>query len=66
MMTRMETVNLSFRYAERDYVRAMRAHYATRLHLPLELAVTVAVAVLGTFELRWRSHAFGLCPKRSG
>ena len=37
----METVNLSFRYAEQDYVRAMRAHYVSRLRLPLDIAVIV-------------------------
>jgi len=56
----METVHLSFRYAEEDYVRAMRAHYASRLRLPLDIAVTVGVAVLGAYELRSGSHAFGI------
>ncbi|PYV49434.1 MAG: hypothetical protein DMG92_10945 [Acidobacteria bacterium] len=56
----METVNLSFRYAEEDYVRAMRAHYASRLRLPIDIAVTVGVAVLGAYELRSGSHAFGI------
>jgi len=56
----METVNLSFRYAEEDYVRAMRAHYASRLRLPLDIAVTVGVAVLGAYEWRSGSHAFGV------
>ena len=56
----METVSLSFRYAEQDYVRAMRAHYVTRLRLPLDIAVTVAVAVLGTYELRSGSRALGI------
>jgi hypothetical protein len=42
----METVNLSFRYAEQDYVRAMRAHYASRLRLPLDIAVIVGIAVI--------------------
>jgi YcxB-like protein len=56
----METVHLSFRYAEEDYVRAMHAHYASRLRLPLDIAVTVGVAVLGAYELWSRSHAFGI------
>ena len=56
----METVNLSFRYAEEDYVRAMRAHYASRLRLPLDIAVTVGVAVLGAYEWQSGSHAFGV------
>ena len=56
----METVNLSFRYAERDYVRAMRAHYASRLRLPLDIAVIIGLAVLGTQEWRSGSHGFGI------
>jgi YcxB-like protein len=60
MMTGMETVNLSFRYAEQDYVRALRAHYSTRLRLPLDIAVTVAVAIVGMYELRSGSRAFGI------
>jgi hypothetical protein len=31
----MGTVNVSFRYAEQGYVRALRAHYAGRLSLRL-------------------------------
>jgi len=56
----METVHLSFRYAEEDYVRAMCAHYASRLRLPLDIAVTLGVAVLGAYALRSASHAFGI------
>jgi hypothetical protein len=56
----METVNLSFRYAEQDYVRAVRSHYASRLRLPLDVAVIVGVAVLGAYEWRSGSHGFGI------
>lgn len=56
----MENVNLSFRYAEQDYVRALRAHYATRLRVPLDIAVTAAVALLGAYELRSGSRLFGI------
>jgi YcxB-like protein len=56
----METVNLSFRYAEQDYVRAMRAHYASRLRLPLDVAVIVGLAVLGAYEAWSGSHGFGI------
>jgi len=56
----MENVNLSFRYAEQDYVRAIRAHYATRLRLPLDIGVTAAVALFGVYELRSGSRAFGI------
>jgi hypothetical protein len=56
----METVNLSFRYVEQDYVRAMRAHYVSRLRLPLDIAVIVGVAVVGAYEWRSGSHGLGL------
>src|SRR6266481_7221467 len=60
MMIAMETVDLAFRYAEQDYVRAMRAHYASRLRLPLDIAVIVGLAVLGAYEWRSGSHGFGI------
>jgi hypothetical protein len=56
----METVNLSFRYAEQDYVRALRAHYAGRLRWPLDIAVIVGVAMIGAYEWRSGSHGFGI------
>ncbi len=56
----METVNLSFRYAEQDYVRAMRAHYASRLRLPFDIAVIVGVAIVGAYEWRSGAHGFGI------
>jgi hypothetical protein len=56
----METVNLAFRYAEQDYVRAMRAHYASRLRLPLDVAVILGFAVLGAYEMWSGSHGFGI------
>jgi hypothetical protein len=56
----METVNLSFRYAEQDYVRAMRAHYALRLRLPLDITVIVGLAVLGAYEAWSGSLGFGI------
>jgi hypothetical protein len=47
------TVNLSFRYLESDYVRAMRAHYASRLRLRLDIVVIVATVAFGAYL--WRS-----------
>ena len=55
------TVTLSFRYSERDYVRALRAHYASRLRLPLDIAVAAVLAGIGAYL--WRSadlHWLGL------
>ena len=46
-------IDLSFRYSERDYVRAMRAHYASRLRLKLDAAVVVAMVLLGVYL--WQS-----------
>ena len=56
----MDTVNLSFRYVEQDYVRAMRAHYASRLRLPLDIAVIVGVVAIGAYEWRSGSQGFGI------
>jgi|SRR5690348_3038263 len=47
------TVSLIFRYEQRDYTRAMRAHYATRLRLWLDLSLIVVVGGLGLYL--WRS-----------
>jgi YcxB-like protein len=43
------TINLSFRYAEIDYVRALRAHYASRLRLRLDIVVTFVLAGIGAY-----------------
>src|SRR5579885_1175860 len=47
----MQVVSSSFRYSEQDYVRAMRAHYASRLRLPLDIVVCAAIAGLSLYEL---------------
>lgn len=55
------TVELSFRYQERDYVRAMRAHFASRLRLRLDIFLAVVVTGVGAYL--WRTPAlqwFGL------
>jgi hypothetical protein len=43
-------VNLSFRYLENDYVRALRAHYLTRLRLPLDFTAIVVLAGIGIYS----------------
>ena len=48
------------RYTEQDYVRAMRAHYASRLRLPLDIAAIVGVAVLVAREVLSGSDGFGI------
>ncbi|MBI3644613.1 MAG: YcxB family protein [Acidobacteriales bacterium] len=47
------TVDVSFRYSESDFVRAMRAHYATHLRLRLDIAVAIVCAIVGAYL--WRS-----------
>ena len=49
----MDTVSLTFRYSEKDFVRAMRAHYSSRLRLPLDIAVVVGCLALGAYA--WHS-----------
>jgi YcxB-like protein len=47
------TVNLSFRYFESDYVRALRAHYASHLRLRFDIVVVAVLAGSGAYF--WRS-----------
>ena len=46
-------VNLSFRYVESDYVRALRTHYALRLHPKCDMAIAVVLAAIGVYLWRW-------------
>ncbi|MGA7755994.1 MAG: YcxB family protein [Candidatus Sulfotelmatobacter sp.] len=39
-------LNLTFRYSESDYVRAMRAHYADYLRLRRDISVAVVVGIV--------------------
>jgi hypothetical protein len=48
-----ETVSLLFRYAELDYVRALRAHYSSRLRVRFDIVAAIVVALLGVYS--WRS-----------
>ncbi len=48
-----ETVSLLFRYAESDYVRALRAHYSSRLRVRLDIVAAIVAALLGAYS--WRS-----------
>jgi hypothetical protein len=48
-------IHLSFLYFQQDIVRAMRAHYASRLRLKLDISVAVAAAVLGAYL--WQSSS---------
>jgi hypothetical protein len=43
------SVSLSFRYVESDYVRALRADYADRLRLWLDICVIVVVGAAGIY-----------------
>jgi len=50
------TINLSFRYSESDYVRALRAHYAS--HLRLRADIVVIIVLLGAGGYLWRSPGY--------
>jgi hypothetical protein len=55
------SIHLSFRYLESDYVRALRAHYASRLRLRLDTVVVIALVGIGIYL--WQSpssHWFGV------
>ncbi|HEY2460209.1 MAG TPA: YcxB family protein [Candidatus Acidoferrum sp.] len=45
----MDSIHLSFRYEERDYVRAMRSHYASRLRLKTDIIAIVLGGALGIY-----------------
>jgi len=48
-----ETVNLTFRYLELDYVRALRTHYSSRLRVRFDIAAAIVAALVGAYS--WRS-----------
>ena len=55
------TINLSVRYAENDYVRALRTHYASHLRLRLDIISSIALFGIGAYL--WSSpslHWFAL------
>jgi hypothetical protein len=55
------TINLSFRYSESDYVRALRAHYASHVRLRLDSLVTVILVGVGLYLWRLPNlHWLGL------
>jgi hypothetical protein len=55
------TVNLSFRYIESDYVRALRAHYASRLRLRLDIVSIISTLGFGIYLWQSpRAHWFGV------
>src|SRR3989454_1180814 len=47
-----ETVSLLFRYAESDYVRALRAHYSSRLRVRLDIVAAIVGALFGAYSGR--------------
>ena len=51
-----ETINLTFRYLELDYVRALRAHYSSRLRVRFDIAAAIVAALLGAYS--WRSPEY--------
>jgi hypothetical protein len=46
-------ISLCFRYSEGDYTRALRAHYASRLRLWLDIPAIVVTGIAGVYF--WRS-----------
>ena len=56
----MDIVNVSFRYSEQEYTRAVRTHYRSKLRLPIDIVVTGALLAGGIYELRSGSTAYGI------
>jgi hypothetical protein len=52
-------INLSFRYLERDYVQALRAHYASRLRLAVDIFVILILGGIGVYL--WKDWIGILC-----
>jgi len=48
-----EAIHLSFRYSRSDIVRAMRAHYASRMRPRLDIVMGIGLAAVGAYL--WRS-----------
>jgi hypothetical protein len=48
-------INLTFRYAENDYARALRAHYASQLRLPVDILVIIVLIGAGAYFWRYPS-----------
>jgi len=56
-----QSVSLSFRYAELDYVHALRTHYASVLRLRLDIFIVVALTAIGSYCLSIpNQHWFGI------
>jgi hypothetical protein len=53
-------IELSFRYTQRDYVLALRSHYASHLRLRLDLTVLVVLAALGAYLYSTGKHWLSL------
>lgn len=51
-----EAIHLSFRYSQHDYVRALRAHYLSRLRIRFDIAAAVVGGLLGAYL--WRSEEY--------
>ena len=49
------TIDISCRYLESDYVRALRAHYASHLRLKLDIVVVIVLAAIGAYLWQFRS-----------
>ena len=49
-----EPITLSFRYSERDYVRALRTHYASRLRIKTDILVILVLA--GSAAYFWNTE----------
>lgn len=46
-----QTISLSFRYTEADYVCALRSHYASILRLRMDIFVVMALVAFGSYCL---------------
>jgi hypothetical protein len=48
-----DTVNLSLRYLQSDYIRALRSHYSSRLRVRFDIFAAIVAALLGAYLWRF-------------
>lgn len=49
-----QSISLSFRYSESDYVQAMRTHFAARLRIKTDIAIILILAIIAAYY--WNSE----------
>lgn len=51
-----DTANLSFRYLQSDYIRALRSHYSSQLRVRFDIFAAIVAALLGAYLWRFPDY----------